>query len=42
MTGFRLAFGGAQQLYHQMPDLTVTPAQVLDKINAVEKRVEFA
>ncbi|HMC89889.1 MAG TPA: glutamate-1-semialdehyde 2,1-aminomutase [Gemmataceae bacterium] len=23
MTGFRLAFGGAQQLYHQMPDLTV-------------------
>jgi glutamate-1-semialdehyde 2,1-aminomutase len=23
MTGFRLAYGGAQQLYHQMPDLTV-------------------
>src|SRR5207244_3826902 len=23
MTGFRLAFGGAQQLYHQMPDWTV-------------------
>jgi glutamate-1-semialdehyde 2,1-aminomutase len=23
MTGFRLAFGGAQQLFHQMPDLTV-------------------
>src|SRR5262249_20168331 len=23
MTGFRLAFGGAQQLYKQMPDLTV-------------------
>jgi glutamate-1-semialdehyde 2,1-aminomutase len=23
MTGFRLAQGGAQQLYHQMPDLTV-------------------
>jgi glutamate-1-semialdehyde 2,1-aminomutase len=23
MTGFRLAFGGAQQLYHQLPDLTV-------------------
>jgi glutamate-1-semialdehyde 2,1-aminomutase len=23
MTGFRLAFGGAQQLSHQMPDLTV-------------------
>jgi glutamate-1-semialdehyde 2,1-aminomutase len=23
ITGFRLAFGGAQQLYHQMPDLTV-------------------
>src|SRR5919201_96313 len=23
MTGFRLSFGGAQQLYHQMPDLTV-------------------
>jgi glutamate-1-semialdehyde 2,1-aminomutase len=23
MTGFRVAFGGAQQLYHQSPDLTV-------------------
>jgi glutamate-1-semialdehyde 2,1-aminomutase len=23
ITGFRLAFGGAQQFYHQMPDLTV-------------------
>jgi glutamate-1-semialdehyde 2,1-aminomutase len=23
ITGFRVAFGGAQQLYHQMPDLTV-------------------
>jgi glutamate-1-semialdehyde 2,1-aminomutase len=23
ITGFRLAYGGAQQLYHQMPDLTV-------------------
>src|SRR5439155_23016863 len=23
MTGFRLAYGGAQQLYQQMPDLTV-------------------
>ena len=23
MTGFRLAYGGAQQIYHQMPDLTV-------------------
>src|SRR5207244_1760843 len=23
MTGFRLSFGGAQQLYHQLPDLTV-------------------
>src|SRR5919108_272625 len=23
MTGFRLSYGGAQQLYHQMPDLTV-------------------
>src|SRR5947209_1413431 len=23
MTGFRLAYGGAQQLYHQSPDLTV-------------------
>jgi glutamate-1-semialdehyde 2,1-aminomutase len=23
MTGFRLAYGGAQQLFHQMPDLTV-------------------
>ncbi|HEV3119115.1 MAG TPA: glutamate-1-semialdehyde 2,1-aminomutase [Gemmataceae bacterium] len=23
MTGFRLAYGGAQQLYHQIPDLTV-------------------
>jgi len=23
MTGFRLAYGGAQQLYHQLPDLTV-------------------
>src|SRR5262249_4687939 len=23
MTGFRLAYGGAQQLYRQMPDLTV-------------------
>src|SRR5438105_366393 len=23
MTGFRLSFGGAQQLFHQMPDLTV-------------------
>jgi glutamate-1-semialdehyde 2,1-aminomutase len=23
MTGFRLAYGGAQQLYHQTPDLTV-------------------
>src|SRR5207248_5771103 len=23
MTGFRLAFGGAQQVYHQMPDLTI-------------------
>ncbi len=23
MTGFRLAYGGAQQLYHQQPDLTV-------------------
>jgi glutamate-1-semialdehyde 2,1-aminomutase len=23
MTGFRLAYGGAQQLYHQMPDLTI-------------------
>jgi glutamate-1-semialdehyde 2,1-aminomutase len=23
MTGFRLAYGGAQQLYHQVPDLTV-------------------
>jgi glutamate-1-semialdehyde 2,1-aminomutase len=23
MTGFRLAYGGAQQLYHQMPDLTL-------------------
>ena len=23
ITGFRLAYGGAQQLYHQMPDLTI-------------------
>ena len=23
ITGFRLAYGGAQQIYHQMPDLTV-------------------
>jgi glutamate-1-semialdehyde 2,1-aminomutase len=23
ITGFRVAFGGAQQLYHQMPDLTI-------------------
>jgi glutamate-1-semialdehyde 2,1-aminomutase len=23
MTGFRLAYGGAQQLFHQMPDLTI-------------------
>src|SRR5262249_21333684 len=23
MTGFRLAYGGAQTLYHQMPDLTI-------------------
>jgi glutamate-1-semialdehyde 2,1-aminomutase len=23
MTGFRLAYGGAQQLYHQLPDITV-------------------
>ena len=23
MTGFRVAYGGGQQLYHQSPDLTV-------------------